>query len=140
MLHARVLEAYIYFALIYTSDSFLPELPIKYQMNKDSKPTNPFKLVTGRKPSIFHLSMLCCPFVVLKSTVHVGKKALDMRHQAQICLWYLHWNSTASKNYLFCVPNKRKILSSYNVISDGGVIVLWRTPHRYIQNQCLRNL
>ena len=52
MVHARVLEAYIHFALIYMSDHILPVLPIKDLINKDGKPTTPFKLVKGAKPLI----------------------------------------------------------------------------------------
>ena len=43
----------------------------------------PFKLATDMKPSVSHLSVLFCLRVVRKATVHVDKKALNMRHQAQ---------------------------------------------------------
>ena len=67
-------------------------------INKDNNQTMPFKLATGTKPSVSHLRVLFCLWVVWKSTAHVNKKALNMRHQAQILVsWYLCWNSTASK-------------------------------------------
>ena len=50
MVHARVSEEYIHFALIYTTDHIFPVLPIKYMMNKDGDPTMPFKLARGTKP------------------------------------------------------------------------------------------
>ena len=83
MVHAKVLEAYIHFALMYMTDHILPVLPIKYLINEDGDPTTPCKLATGKKPSVSHLRVIFCPCVVRKSTAHVGKKALNMRHQAQ---------------------------------------------------------
>ena len=55
MVHARVSEAYIHFALMYTADHTFPVLPIKYLINKDGDPTTPYKLATGTKPSVSHL-------------------------------------------------------------------------------------
>ena len=82
MVHARVLEAYIHFALMYTA-YFFPVLIIKYLINKDSKSTAPFKLATGTKPSVSHSCVLFFPSVVRKATAHVETKALNMRHQVQ---------------------------------------------------------
>ena len=39
MVHARVLEAYIHFALMYATDHIFPVLPIKDLINKDGDPT-----------------------------------------------------------------------------------------------------
>ena len=83
MVHARVLEAYIYFALIYTTDHIFTVLPIKNLINKDGDPTTPFKLATGMKFSVSHLRVLFCTCVVRKATANVDKKALNMCHQAQ---------------------------------------------------------
>ena len=83
MAHVRVLEAYIHFALMYTTDNIFPVLPIKYLIKKDGDLTTPFKLATGKKPSVSHLQVLFCPFVVRKATARVGTKALNMCHQAQ---------------------------------------------------------
>ena len=47
MVHARVLEAYIHFAFMYTTDHIFPVLPIKDLINNDGDPTTPFKLATG---------------------------------------------------------------------------------------------
>ena len=68
---------------MYTTDHISPVLPIKYLINEDGDPTTPYKLSTGTKPSVSHLRVLVCPCVVRKSIALVGKKALNMRHQAQ---------------------------------------------------------
>ena len=83
MVNARVLEAYIHFALLLTIDHIFLFLPIKYLINENGKPTTPFKLATGTKPSVSHLHVLFCPCVVWKSTAYVGTKELNMCHQAQ---------------------------------------------------------
>ena len=82
-LHARVLEVYIHFALMYTIDHIFPVLSIKDMINEDSDPTTPHKLATGKKPKVSHLRVLFCPCVVRKSTAHVGTKELNICHQAQ---------------------------------------------------------
>ena len=74
MVHARVLEAYIHFALVYAADHIFPVLPIKYLINEDGNSTMPFKLATGTKPSVSHLCMLFCPCFVQKATAHVKKR------------------------------------------------------------------
>ena len=83
MVHARVSEAYIHFAFIYTTDHIFPVLPIKYLINEDGDPTTPHKLEKGMKPSVSHLRVLFCPCVVRKATAHVERKAFNMRHQSQ---------------------------------------------------------
>ena len=81
MVHTRVSEVYIHFALMYTTGHIFPVLPIEYLINEDGDPKMPHKLATGTKPSISHLHVLFCPCVVRKSTVHVETKTLNMRHQ-----------------------------------------------------------
>ena len=83
MVHARVLEACVHFALMYTTDHIFPVIPIKYLINEYGDTTTPHKLATGTKPSVSHLRVLFCPFFVRKATVHFETKALNMRHQAQ---------------------------------------------------------
>ena len=83
ILHARVLEAYSHFTLLYRTDHIFPVLPIKDLINKNVEPTTPYKLVTGIKPLISHLHVLFFPWVLQKGTAHVGTKALNLRHQAQ---------------------------------------------------------
>ena len=83
MVHARVLKAYIHFALRYTTDHIFSVISIKDMINKDDKPTTSFKLGTGKKPLASHLCALFCPCFVWKDTAHVDKKALNMRHQVQ---------------------------------------------------------
>ena len=78
MVHDRVLEAYIRFALIYTTYHILWVLPIKYLINKDGDPTTPFKLSTGTKPPVSHLRVLFFPCDVWKATARVGSKELNM--------------------------------------------------------------
>ena len=83
MVHARVSEAYVHFALMYTTDHIFPVLPIKYLINEDGDLTTPQKLATGTKPSVSHLRELFCPCVVQKANAYVETKALNMCHQAQ---------------------------------------------------------
>ena len=78
-----ILEAFIHFTIIYTTDPIFLVLLIKDLINKDGGFTTPFKLVTGTKPSVSHLCMLFSPCVVWRANAHVGKKALNMRHQAK---------------------------------------------------------
>ena len=83
MVNDRVLEAYIHFALMYTTDHIFPFLPIKDIIKKDGDPTTPHKLATGTKPTVSHLHVLFCPCVVQKAPSHVETKELNMRHQAK---------------------------------------------------------
>ena len=83
MVHARVSEVYVHFALIYTTDHTFPVLPVKDLINEDVDPTTTHKLATGTKPSVSHLRVLFCPCVVRKATAHVETKTLNMRHQTQ---------------------------------------------------------
>ena len=52
MVHARVPEVYVHFALMYTPDHIFTVLPIKDLINKDGDPTMPHKMATGTKPSV----------------------------------------------------------------------------------------
>ena len=61
MLHGRVSEAYINFALMYTIDHIFPVLTIKYLINEDGNLTMPFKLATSTKLSVSYLRVLFCP-------------------------------------------------------------------------------
>ena len=83
MVHARVLEVYVHFALMYTTYHIFPVLPIKDLINEVGDPTTPHKLKTGTKPSVSHLHVLFCPCVVRKATAHVETNTLNMHHQAQ---------------------------------------------------------
>ena len=83
MVHARVPEVYVHFAVMHTTDHIFPVLPIKDLINEDGDPTTPHKLATGTKPSVSHLSVLFFPCGVRKSMAHVETKTLNMRHQAQ---------------------------------------------------------
>ena len=83
MVHDRVLEAYICFKLIYTTDHIFMVIPINDLINEDGKPTTPFKFATGTKPSVSHLRVLFCACVVQKATANVNKKALNLRYQVQ---------------------------------------------------------
>ena len=71
MVHARFLEAYVNFALMYMIDNIFPVLPIKDPINEYGDPTRTQKLATGTKPSVPHLRMLFFPCVVQKATAHV---------------------------------------------------------------------
>ena len=84
MVHARVSEAYIHFAFMYTTDHIFPILPIKDLINEDGDQNTTYKFATGTKPSVSHLRLLFCPCVLRKAAAHVGTKALNMCHQAQV--------------------------------------------------------
>ena len=117
MVHARVSEAYFYFALMYTTDHIFPVLPIKDLINEDGDPTTPHKLETGMIPSVSHLRVLFVPCVVRKSTAHVDKKALNIRHQAQKGFRSIFVVIPKhKKGYLVYVSSTRKIISSYAVV------------------------
>ena len=83
MVHARVPEIYVHFALMYRTDHIFPVLPTKDLIDEDGDPKTPYKLATGTKTSVSHLRVLFCPCVVRKATAHVETKTLNMRHQAQ---------------------------------------------------------
>ena len=59
---------------MYTTDHIFLVLPIKYLINKDGDPTTPYKLATGTKPSVSHLSVLFCPCAVAFRTTHGQNK------------------------------------------------------------------
>ena len=92
--HGRVLEVYVHFALMYTTDHIFLVLPIKDIINKDGDPTTPHKLATGTKPSVSHLRVLFCLCVLRKATAQVETKTLNMHHHAKKgfaeSLWVLH--------------------------------------------------
>ena len=82
MVHVRVSKAYNHLELMYTTDTNFLVLSIKDLINEDSEPTMLLKPPTGTKLSVSRLCMLFCPCVVWKYTTHVGKRALNMHHQA----------------------------------------------------------
>ena len=83
MYHKRVSEAYINFALIYTTYHIFPVLIIKDLVNENGDPKTPNKMVTGKEPSESHLRVLFFPCVVRKTTAHVETKTLNINHQEQ---------------------------------------------------------
>ena len=77
------------------------------------------KLATGKKPSLSHLRVLFCPYVLQKSTAHVETKALNMRHQAQKGFRGIFVVIPEhQKVYLVYVPSTIKIILSYDVVFD----------------------
>ena len=119
MVHARVPEVYVHFALMYTTDNIFPVLPIEDLINEDSDPKTPHKLATGTKPSVSHLRVLFCPCVVRKATAYVETKTLNMRHQAQKGFFGIFVGIPQhQKGYLVYVPSTRKVISLYDVVSD----------------------
>ena len=83
MVHARVQEVYVHFALMYTTYHIFPVLPINDLINENGNTTTPHKLATGTKTSVSHLCVLFCPCDVRKATAHVDTNTLNMCHQAQ---------------------------------------------------------
>ena len=109
MVHARVPEVYIHFALMYTTDHIFPVLPINDLINEDGDPTTPHKLATDTKPSVSHFRVFFYPCVVRKATAHVETKTLNMRHQAQkgFCGIFVGIPEH-QKGYLVYVPSTKK--------------------------------
>ena len=119
MVHARVLEVYVHFALMYTTDNIFPVLPIKDLTNEDGDLTMPHKMSTGKKPSVSHSPLFFCPCVVRKATEHIEKNTLNMCYQAQKGLRGIFVGIPEHQNlYLVYVPSTRKIISSYDVVFD----------------------
>ena len=135
MVHARVPEVYVHFALMYKTDHIFPVLPIKDLINEDGNTTTPYKLSTGKKPSVSHLRVLFCPFVVRKATSHVDTKTLNMCHQAQkgFCGIFVGIPEH-KKGYLVYVPSTIKEISSYDVVFDKSVFsALSYTSRPYVE-------
>ena len=119
MVHARVLEVYVHFTLMFTIDHIFLVIPIKDIINENGDPTTPHKLSTDTKPSVSHLCVLFCPCVVQKSTGHVETKTLNMRHQAQKVFRGIFVGiPQLQKGYLVYVPSTRKVILSYDVVFD----------------------
>ena len=119
MVHARTSEAYINFALIYTTYHIFLVIPIKDMINNYGDTTTPYTLATCTKPSVSHLRVLFCPYVVQKDTAHVRAKALNMHQQAQKGFRSIFVGITKhQKGYLVYIPSSRKIISSYDVVFD----------------------
>ena len=88
-------------------------------INEDGNPTTPYKLATGKKPSVSHLCVLFCPCVVWKATAHVGKKVLNMRHQSQKGFHSIFVEIPRhQKGYIVYVPSSSNIISSCDVFFD----------------------
>ena len=133
MVHARVLEAYIHFALIHTTDHMFPVLPIKYLINEGGDPKMPHKLATGTKPSVSYLRVLFCPCFVWKATANVETKALNMCYQAQKGFRGIFVGIPQhQKGYLVYLPSTRNMISSYDVVFDESFsIALAYTSQHY---------
>ena len=122
MVHARVPEVYLHFALMYTTDHIFLVIPIKDLINKDGDPTTPHKLSTGTKPSVSNLRVFIFPCVLRKATAHVETKTLNMRHQAQKGFRGIFVVIPEhQKGYLVYVPSTRKVISSYDVVFDKNI-------------------
>ena len=125
---------------MYTTDHIFPVLPIKDIINEDGDPTTPHKLETGTKPSLSHLCVLFCPCVVRKATAHVGKKALNRRHQAQKGFCGIFVGITQhQKLYLVYIPSTRKRIPSYDVVfGEIFSITLAYTSQPYSEAMVMR--
>ena len=95
IVHARVSESYIHFALMYTTDQIFPVLLIKYLMNEYGNLTTLLKLATDTHVI---LSIRCT-----ESYCTRWQKGVKYASQsAKGFSWYLRLNSTASKR-ITCV-------------------------------------
>ena len=141
MVHARVPEIYIHFALMYTTDHIFPVLPITDITNEDGNPTTPYKLETGTKPSVSHLRVLFCLCVVQKATAHVETKTLNMRHQAQKGFCGIFVAITQhQKGYLLYVPSTRKVIFRTMLCLTKVFLVHCHTRHERMRKrwQCVQ--
>ena len=140
MVHARVLEVYVHFALMYTTDHIFPVIPIKDLINEDGDPTTPHKMTTGTKPSVSHLRMLFFPSVVRRAMAHVKTKTLNMRHQAH--KWFrgiFVGIPQHQKGYPVYVPSARMVISSYDIVFDESFSsVLSYTSRPYSEAMVMR--
>ena len=140
MVHARVPEIYINFALIYTTEHIFPVPPIKDLINEDGDPTTPYRLATGTKPSVSHLRVLFCPCVVRKATAHIETKTLNMRHQAQKGFRGIFMGIPQhQKGYLVYIPSTRKVCRTMLCLTKV-FLVHFHTRHNRMQKrwQCVR--
>ena len=140
MVHARIVEACIHFALMYRTDRISLVLPIKNLINEDGDTTTPYKLATGTKPSVSYLRVLFCPCVVQKATAHVGTKALNMHHQARKGFCGISAVIPQhQKGYIVYVPSTSKIISSYDVVFDKSLSsALVYTSQNYPEAMAIR--
>ena len=83
MVHTRVSDEYLHFALMYMTDHIFPVIRTKHLVNQYGEPITPRKMETGTKPLVSNLHVLLCPCVARKATAQVDKKALNMHHQSQ---------------------------------------------------------
>ena len=116
MVHDRVSEVYIYFALMYMTYHIFPVLSIKDLIIEDGDPNTPYKLATGTKPLVLYLSVLFCPCVVQKATEHTGTKFLNICHQSKKGFRGIFVGIPHHQKKLVYVPITRKIISSYDVV------------------------
>ena len=136
MVHVQVLGDYIHFASMYLVDHMFPLLPIKYLINEDSKPTMPYQLATGIKPSVLYLHVLFCPFVVQKYTAYVWTKSLNMCHQAQKVLEVSSLEChTIKKGILFTYHTNIRLYLCTISFFMRVYLVLWCAFHNHIQKQ-----
>ena len=70
MVNARILEAYINFALMYTIDHIFLVIPIKDLINEDGNPTTPHKLATGKNLQCLNYACLRLCLNVLRSFMY----------------------------------------------------------------------
>ena len=113
MVHARVPEVYVHFAIMFTTYHIFTVLPIKDLINEDGDPTTPHKLATGTKPSVSHLRVLFCPCVVHKATLQVETKTLNMRHQAQ----------KGFRGIFVGIPEHQKVYRVYVQYKKGNIFI-----------------
>ena len=141
MVHMRVLEAYIHFAFIYTTDHVFPLIPIKYLINEDGDLTTSSKLATGTKTLVSHLRVLFCPCVLQTSTAHVRTKTLNIRHQAQKGFCGISVGIPQhQKGYLVYVPGTRDVISSHDVVFGeffSSTLVYTSQPYAEAMHICL---
>ena len=108
IVYARVSEAYVHFAFMYTTDHIFPVLPIKYLINQDSDLTTPHK--TCNRYKTFSVTFTCVIFSMCCTENYGARLDKDVKYASsstKMVLRYLRWYSRASKR-ISCVRNQYK--------------------------------
>ena len=118
MVHARILEEYIHYALMYTTDHNFPVLPTKDLIKKYSKPTTPFKLTIGKN---LQYRIYACYFFceLYRKLMHTLTKGVTyVSPSAKVFRGIFVGIPQHQKRYLIYIPITWEIVSSHDVVFE----------------------
>ena len=117
MFHAHVFEAYINFVLIY-GRSYFPSTT-NHRLDKKRRQSDHVVNSCDRFET-FNITFTYFILSLYKEILHIWDKGITHVSQSKKGVYrYLCWSSTNyHEGYLFYVPHKRKIASSYDVVFD----------------------